>query len=1538
MKTLGVVLFISIVIMSAIYSDEFADKPWSSAPNSDIQILESSDTKIAFRCEWHDVKNFASAEKKFVVVIPPATNLNPEILNYEIGVSKDGEITDEVITKNNSTGYPEFEKQLVPSTLIKVSELGYVRNYKLALVKITGKLSIYGPQKTYRFKSIEGNLLFDKSYENFEKNKSTDFKDNYFINLISATIANKEGINAYRDNNPPYVDSPPSSFDKYYQQKGKWLKIDVDKETLIKIKGESILKLFLMKNCLNEDIHIYNKNAEIPIYFVDFNNNGIFETEDCIIFLGYPETTQYTHHNIYWLSIFKDKKVERIQRQQEIARESNPAYDVKAIDYEQLFEEDKANLLEGKILEGQDILWYWEKFDEGSEITKDFNLPELSNPNPTGKIILNFYNASTSLNNKHQIEVTINGELKKEIFLNKLKAFNEKFEIPANLLKEKGNKISFKISQRIKTTPPEATPTVPTPTPSESNPPPPRETQNSNNQSAADTFPEIYLDNFQITYKRNLSIGKEYFAFSYNKESEKAEANFQFKIPEGVSFVGFDVTNKLKPVFLSFQPATDGFSFSIQITEIKKVVLSAIDAILEAKIEVDERSDLRNTQNNADLIIIYHPLFENAAKRLEEFKNKNGILTKIVNVQDIYDEFNYGIFSPESIKGFLSYALKDWSESKLKYVLLIGDATWDYLGEYRNGIINYVPSYTKLHSIENFACDLWFTNLIGNDSLPELEIGRISVNNKDDAENVADKIINYEKNENPQEWQRHFGYIADDSQGFDTICDKIIEQTPQAFVSDKVYLDNYRFEDNFYVPKEKLGFLRDKNKVSPDCNNAIKEMFDTGVTLVEFYGHGAPNIWADERIWFGGDSKHSDNLRLINKDRLFFIVQMTCSTSTIDYPIKPWNVCIGEDMLRVKNGGAIGVFSPSGKGYTNWHERISLYMRQAIFEHNLKMAGDIIFNTQLSYFALEDSPDMIEMFLLLGDPTISLPIPELTLKVNPQTVVTTPEEKNDLTFECSTESFSDGKASVSLYNPDDELVGEEKTYEIKNGKFNFTENIQQNPKEGRWLIRIYAVNNDKTKESVGSVEIFVSKPNIEISKLTITPSEGQYNPDSKVTINTLIKNNSKLTFQDVKLELLDKGFEDESQIASETLSFKPEEEVNRSYEYQIKNGVRDIIAKLFLTYSGKNLTVSKNEIIQCFSTSTTPDLTTLASTLNLEDKDFYEDAAINLNFKVFNIGNTDVNDVKVRILDKDKNPVSVVGEIKKISPNNSAPLSLKLNNIYKKGMYNFLLQIDPDNQITESNKDNNIVPFEIQVTGNPDLVITPEDIRLDNDGPTDGTTVFMYVTVHNKGESTARKVRVDSYLDDPNDNGKFLRSKVVNKNNENFDIEPGESKIFTIRWDPTENAGLHKLYFKALSSQLPEEKDTTNNIAYKELKVKTKIDLIAGKLELSQTPEDIVNLRLKLKAEIENKGETDAVGVVINYYKYHEQTDENFIGRTDVDVIKGGEKKIVEYVWQIDRKDADVKFKPSFNVGLQSSSQLSQGYAEPPEEKKDKTN
>ena len=1566
-----------------------------------VQIREATNTKISFKSEWQDLSSSSDKEKKFVLVIPPATNLIPEIAQYEIQVlqgnkhtpnlSQEGNLTEETITKDNITQYPDVANQLVPSTLIRISDLGYVRNYKLALVKIQGKLSVYGPQRTYVLKFIEGNFRFDKPFQDFDKNKSTDFKDDYFINLISTIAINKDSIKAYRDNNPPYVDITDFSFDKYYQEKGKWLKIDVDQESLVKIKGESILKSFLMKNCLCDDIHLYNKNAEVPIYIVDFKNDGTFDADDYIIFYGTPEQTSYTRHNIYWLSLFKDEKISRIEKQKEISQEEiytpNPPREgilnIKEIDYTQQFEEDKANILEGKILEGQTVFWYWEKFDESAEIIKEFDLPELSESGSSGSIVLNFYNASTSQSNKYKIDVTVNGEFKREISLNKLKIFSEKLEIPANVLKSKTNKISFKVSQKIETNLPQTTPTpsekeihttpqeVP-PSQEGINPPPPREPEANNNQSPTKESPEIYLDNFQITYKRNLVIGKEYFSFSYSsrggvspplnegEETSPLQSRFQFKIPEGVEFVGFDVTDKLKPIALSFQPSTEGFSFLIKIhtpnpsqegiLEESKLILSAIDSIPSAKVEVDERSDLRDTQNKADMIIIYHSLFEDSAKKLEEFKKSRGSETKIVNVQDIYDEFNYGIFSPEAIRRFLGYALKNWSESQLKYVLLIGDATWDYLGDYRNGIINYVPSYIRIHSIENFACDLWFVNLIGKDSLPELEIGRISVNNKDDAENVVDKIINYEQNAVLQEWQRHFGYIADDSQGFDGICEKIIEKTPQAFISDRVYLDNYRFEDNFYVPKEKLLFLREKNKVSTECTDAIKEMFEKGVLLVVFYGHGAPNIWADERIWFGGDSKHSDNLRLTNDNRLFFIVQMTCSTSTIDYPITPWNVCIGEDMLRIKKGGAIGVFSPSGKGYTNWHERISLYMRDAIFEHNLKKMGDIIFNTQLSYFAFEDSPDMIEMFLLLGDPSVSLPIPDANIRIKPPVIVTAPGKKSEFSFECITEDFTDGNALVSLYDPDDKLIDEGnagvspagKSYEIKSGRFSFAEMIPENAKEGRWLVRIYAVNIGKTKASIGSAEIFVSKPNFEIKKISVTTSNGQLTPDSNAIIHVTIKNLSRIELSDLSLKLTEKDLDREDPITSDTFKLKPEEEIKREYDYQVKSGLREITANLSLSYNGKDLVVSKTEIVPSFSTSMQPDLTTIQGAFDLGEKDFYEDQPMDLNFKIFNIGNKEIGNlegdsdsplIKVRLLDKDKNPVSDEIGIKKINANESAAGSLRLNKTYKKGIYNFFFQIDPENKIEESNKDNNLISIQIEVKGKPDLVITSDDIRFDNDNPTEGTTVFAYATVHNKGESIARDVRVYGYMDVLDDSSKMLRSKVVNKDSGSNDIKPGESQTFTIRWDPTENAGLHKIYFRANPLQINGEKDNANNIAYKELKVKTKINLVAGKLERFQTPEDVVNLRLKLRAEIENTGETDAVGVVVNYYKYNEQTDENLIGRTDVDVIKGGEEKIVEYVWQIDRKDADVKFKPSFNVGLRSSSQISQGYAEPPEEK-----
>ena len=302
--------------------------------------------------------------------------------------------------------------------------------------------------------------------------------------------------------------------------------------------------------------------------------------------------------------------------------------------------------------------------------------------------------------------------------------------------------------------------------------------------------------------------------------------------------------------------------------------------------------------------MFYHSLFKDAAEKLAAFKNKNGISTVIIDVDAIYNEFNNGEFSPEAIRRFVAYVFQNWAKPKPANIIFMGDSSRDYRGEYRNEVVNYVPIYVLGEKRSSYASDYWYVAVAGDDDIPDMNVGRISVNNPEDADNIVEKIIRYSTHNESADWQKRLAFISDDSEGFHQRCDELIrDYTPAAYEVEKIYLDDFKFEDNFYVPKEKLHMLKQYNKVSPDCNKAIFELLHKGTSIIEFYGHGAPNIWTDERIWFGGDSLYSDNKRLDNIDKLPLIINMTCSTGAIDFPDKPWNICIGEDMLRTKNGG-----------------------------------------------------------------------------------------------------------------------------------------------------------------------------------------------------------------------------------------------------------------------------------------------------------------------------------------------------------------------------------------------------------------------------------------------------------------------------------------------------------------------------------------------------------------------------------------------------------------------------------------------------------
>ena len=175
----------------------------------------------------------------------------------------------------------------------------------------------------------------------------------------------------------------------------------------------------------------------------------------------------------------------------------------------------------------------------------------------------------------------------------------------------------------------------------------------------------------------------------------------------------------------------------------KYIVTSAANVLSPIYYYKKNFTDLSSSSNQADYILITAPEFLNKANEYVQFINQNyNVTTKVINVEDIYDQYNYGFFAPEPIRIFLQSANLNWQAPKPSYLFIVGDANYDYYGnthKYFGSPIapNYVPSYG--HPVS----DSWFVIWDSTSFIPQMKVGRIPSNSIADFDWYFDKHKKY---------------------------------------------------------------------------------------------------------------------------------------------------------------------------------------------------------------------------------------------------------------------------------------------------------------------------------------------------------------------------------------------------------------------------------------------------------------------------------------------------------------------------------------------------------------------------------------------------------------------------------------------------------------------------------------------------------------------------------------------------------------------------------------------------------------------------
>jgi subtilase family serine protease len=181
-----------------------------------------------------------------------------------------------------------------------------------------------------------------------------------------------------------------------------------------------------------------------------------------------------------------------------------------------------------------------------------------------------------------------------------------------------------------------------------------------------------------------------------------------------------------------------------------------------------------------------------------------------------------------------------------------------------------------------------------------------------------------------------------------------------------------------------------------------------------------------------------------------------------------------------------------------------------------------------------------------------------------------------------------------------------------------------------------------------------------------------------------------------------------------------------------------------------------------------------------------------------NISATSVSNVIVRFYHYVENDWALLGEQKvNLNGNQSQTVNFIWDSDYHLGSNSFKVEVDPDGNIYERNKTNNIVikEFEVKAAQMPDLTINAASIVTVPNLVARGTTCILKAEVSNLRAVPANEVTVRFYDGDPDAGGTIIGEQVI-------DV-PGRGRtVAEVNWDTSQVKECREIYVWADSANI----------------------------------------------------------------------------------------------------------------------------------------
>ncbi|MCB2204509.1 hypothetical protein KQI65_07150 [bacterium] len=574
--------------------------------------------------------------------------------------------------------------------------------------------------------------------------------------------------------------------------------------------------------------------------------------------------------------------------------------------------------------------WVWGYLLKQDSIVTDFDLNTPASEQATLRV-----RAKGSSRDSSLMRVILNGSVLGEYVIPPTDMMTLDFPVPAGLLQPTANHLTFYGAAKVQCPP----------------------------ENPTCSIERFYLDWAELRYASSLQDGSALRidpAARYSTSSVPAEALVDipvsagglegFNLNAGTRLTGMDITAGRARLALDSSGSYYIYDPTTAVHTPASVQAVTIEGYAENGFQ-------------ADYLVVTHRDFMPQAQRLATYREQSdGYSTVVADVEDIYNEFNYGHKDPEAIRRFTEHAWREWQSPAPRFLLLMGDASWDPRQVAASSSrVDYVPSYG------NPASDNYYVSFAEDpgDPYPYLAVGRIPAESPEQADAVIDKIIAYE-GAPPQPWDNRFLFSVGGQNAFEQITLRDFAET----------LIDYRIDPACLEPR--LIVKKTLDLVSYDDLDTLIHEINRGVGFFMFAGHGGTRV-----IDVGIERPDIFD----NKDKYMFFATMSCNTAHF---AEPFETGLNERFVLSPENGAVVAYGTSGLGEIGVDFYVSDGLLKALTDSLVRNYGEMSVigkrNAMRVYSGLPPSVvHAVNQLCILGDPATKVPLaktPELAVRAS----------------------------------------------------------------------------------------------------------------------------------------------------------------------------------------------------------------------------------------------------------------------------------------------------------------------------------------------------------------------------------------------------------------------------------------------------------------------------------------------------------------------------------------------------------------------------